>query len=107
MKSIIWKRGFFILTLISSLLLGFWGITKSSLYMGFLRSMSRQKMDVVWVQAPRQLGTELYIAAEFLIAFAVPFGLTWLVYFIITRVVFPNSRIGIDKTKKENFSLEN
>ncbi|RKU09968.1 hypothetical protein C6501_14240 [Candidatus Poribacteria bacterium] len=99
MKSIIWQRGFFILTLISSLLLGFWGITKSSLYMEFLRSMSRQKMDVVWVHAPRQLGTELYIAAEFLIAFAVPFGLTWLIYFVVTRVVFPNSRIQVDKSR--------
>lgn len=99
MKSIIWQRGFFILTLISSLLLGFWGITGSSLYMEFLRSMSRQKMDVMWVQVPRQFGTELYIAAEFLIAFAVPFGLTWLIYFVVTRVVFPKSRIQVDKSR--------
>ena len=100
MKSIIWRRSFFILTLISSLLLGFWAATTTSLYMEFRRLMSLSKMDVMWVSAPRQLGTELYIAAEFLIAFAVPFGLTWLVYFIITRVVLPNSRIQVNKSKE-------
>ncbi len=94
MKSIIWKRGFFILTLISSLLLGLWGATKSSLYMEFLRLMSFQRMDVHVLHFPRPLTTELYIAAEFLIAFAVPFGLTWLIYFGITRFVTPRSRVS-------------
>ncbi len=75
--------------------------------MEFLRSISRQKMNVMPLNVPRPLGMELYIAAEFLIAFAVSFGLTWLIYFVITRVVFPKARIGIDKTRKENFSLEN
>ena len=92
MKSITWKKGFFFLTFVFSLLLGFWGITQSYLYMEFLRLMSYQKMDMIPLNAPRPLGTELYIAADFLIAFAVPFGLTWLIYFGITRFVTPRSR---------------
>ena len=102
MKSIIWKRGFFILTLISSVLLGFWGATKSFLYMEFLWYMSWQKMAVMGIRAPRPLTTELYFAAEFLICFAVPFGLTWLIYFVVTRFVFPNSTIKNDKPSKQS-----
>ena len=107
MKPANWKKGLFFLTIVSSILSGFWGITKSYLYMEFLKLMSYRKMDVMPLNAPRPLGMELYIAAEFLITFAVPFGLTWLIYFVITRVVFPKSRIRIDKTRNGNFSLEN
>lgn len=101
MKSIIWKKGFFFLTFVFSLLLGFWGITNSYLYMEFLMLMSRQKMDVMWVDAPKQLGTELYIAADFLIAFAVPFGLIWLLYFLFTRYVWRGFRLQIERTGRK------
>lgn len=107
MKSINWKKGLLFLTFVSSILLGFWGITNSYLYMEFLRLMSFRKMDVMPLNAPRPLATELYIAADFLIAFAVPFGLTWLTYFIVIRFIFPSSKIRTDKTSKQNFSLEN
>lgn len=103
MKPTNWKKRLFFLTFVSSLLLGFWGITQSYLYMEFLRLMSYRKMNVMPLNAPRPLATELYIAVEFLIAFAVPFGLTWLIYFVVIRFVFPNSKKQIDETSKDNF----
>ncbi len=56
--------------------------------------MSYRKMGAMPLNAPWPLGTELYFAAEFLITFAVPFGLTWLIYFVITRFVTPRSRVS-------------
>lgn len=100
MKSSNWKAGFFWLTLVLSILFGFWGAIKTLLYREFLRYMSYQKMDMMWVHAPKQLGVELYIAAEFIIAFAIPFGLTWLIYFIVSRVVFPNVRTQVNRSNK-------
>ncbi len=85
MKSINWKIGIFWVTCVLSVLFGYLVVKKSALYSDIVRSISYQRMDVMLLPNPKPMSIQLYNSVEFLICFAVPFGLTWLLYFIVTR----------------------
>ena len=45
------------------------------------------RFNIMWLHPKISITTELVLLAEFLISFAVPFGLVWLLYFITTRFI--------------------
>ena len=87
MKSLSWKKGFFSLTLILSLLFGFLVAKKTEFYKRFFEPMFDQTKDVMWLQHNFSTQSLIYLLVEFLISFAVPFGLVWLLSFITMRIV--------------------
>ncbi len=58
-----------------------------------LRDISYQKADIMLVPYQKPFTTQLILAAEFLVAYVIPCGLVWLVYFIITRFLTTRSRV--------------
>ena len=82
-----WKRGLFSLTLVLSVLLGFLVAKKTEFYKRFLGPMFDQTKDVMWIQHNFSTQSQIYFFVEFLISFAVPFGLVWLLSFITMRIV--------------------
>ena len=101
MRSIKWRQVFFIITCICSFLLGLWNVTQTSTIKFWLKTMSLQKMGFRGVTTPRTLSSELYHAIEILIAFAVPVGLIWLIYFFIARYIFPPSADRLKNISKK------
>lgn len=87
MKFIRWKNGIFYLTLVLSILFGFLVAKTTVFYKRILASISDQTQDVMWLQGNSSTLSEMYLLVEFLISFAVPFGLIWLLSFIIIRFV--------------------
>ena len=87
MKSISWKKGVFYLTLVLSILFGFLVAKNSAFYKLLFQSMSDEVQNVMRLQYNVSILTTIYLFGEFLISFAVPFGLVWLLYFITTRFI--------------------
>lgn len=87
MKHIKWKKGVFYLTLVLSVLLGFLVAKKSAFYKLLFQSMSHEAQDVMRLHHNVSTLTAIYLFGEFLISFAVPFGLVWLLSFITMRIV--------------------
>ena len=55
----------------------------------------------MWIQHIFSTQSQIYFLVEFLISFAVPFGLVWLLYFITMRVVVRDfTGIGWSLTRK-------
>ena len=80
------------LTLILSLLFGFLVAKKTEFYKRFFEPMFDQTKYVMWLQHNFSTQSLIYLLAEFLISFflisfAVPFGLVWLLSFITMRIV--------------------
>lgn len=101
MKSIKWRPVFFVMTCVCSLIFGFWSITQTASYKLWLKKLTWQKMDMMGVTVPRPLSSEIYYAIELLVAFALPVGLTWLVYFFIARYIFPPSKYRLKNISKK------
>lgn len=96
----IWKKGFFYLTLGLSILFGYLVAKQTEFYKHLLKSMSDQTKDVMRLQY-KSTSTEVYLWIEFLICFAVPFGLVWLLYFITMRLVVRDYKVsGWSLTRK-------
>ncbi len=93
MKSINWKFVFLPITFVLSILAGIWMATQTIFIQEILRTISLQKADIGIVPYQKPFTTQLYNAAEFLVAFAIPCGLVWLVYFILTRLLTTRSRV--------------
>ena len=86
MKVISWKKGVFYLTLVVSIVFGVLMAMKTAFYKHFFQPMSDKPQDIVWVQHEIPIATQLGWLVEFLIMFALPFGLTWLLSFVIMRI---------------------
>ena len=86
MKSISWKKGVFYLTLAVSIVFGGVMATKTAFYQHFFQPMSHKTQDIAWVRYEISIGTQLGWLVEFLIMFAVPFGLVWLLSFVTMRI---------------------
>ena len=82
-----WKKGFFSLTLVLSVLFGFLVAKKTVFYERLLKSGYDPNTDVMRLQYDFSTESQFYLLVEFLISFAVPFGLIWLLYFITMRFV--------------------
>ena len=93
MKSMNWRFVFLPITFVLSILAGFWGVSGSYLYQEILRMNALQKLDIGVVAYQKPFTTQLFNAAEFLVAFIIPCGLVWLVYFIITRLLTTRPRV--------------
>ena len=93
MNSINWKFVLFPITFVLSILFGFWIASKTALYQEMLRDISYQKADIMRVSYQKPFTTQLFLAAEFLVAYVIPCGLVWLVYFIISRFLTTRSRV--------------
>ena len=93
MKSINWKFVFLPITFVLSILAGIWMATQTIFIQEILRTISLQKADIGIVHYQKPFTTQLYHAAEFLVAFAIPCGLVWLVYFILTRLLTTRSSV--------------
>ncbi len=102
MKSINWKLVLYPITFVLSILIGFWGVTGTYLYHEFVRYNALRKADIMWVPYQKPLTTQLFYAAEFLVAFIIPCGLVWLVYFLITRRLTTRPRVRKLSHSKEN-----
>lgn len=102
MKSINWKLVLYPITFVLSILFGFWGVSGTDLYQVFLRDISLQKADIMRVPYQIPFTTHLFSAAEFLVAFIIPCGLVWLVYFTITRLLTARPRVRKLSHSKEN-----
>ncbi|MYB65020.1 hypothetical protein F4083_12385 [Candidatus Poribacteria bacterium] len=92
MKSINWKFVFLPITFVLSILAGIWMATQTIFIQEILRTISLQKADIGIVRYQKPFTTQLYHAAEFLVAFAIPCGLVWLTYFTITRLLTTRTR---------------
>lgn len=86
MKIISWKKGVFYLTLVVSIVFGVLMATKTAFYQHFFQPMSDKTQDIAWIQYEIPIATQLGWLVEFLIMFAVPFGLVWLLSFVIMRI---------------------
>ena len=86
MKFISWKKGVFYLTLVVSTVFGVLMATKTAFYQHFFQPMSDKTQDIAQIQYEIPIATQLGFLAEFLIMFAVPFGLVWLLSFVIMRI---------------------
>ena len=87
MKFINWKKGVFYLTLVLSVLFGVLMATKTAFYQHYFQRLSEDKtQDIARIQYEISIATQLGFLAEFLIMFAVPFGLVWLLSFVTMRV---------------------
>ncbi len=86
MKSKSWKKGVFYLTLVLSVLFGGLMATKTAFYQHFFQPMSDKTQDIARIQYEIPIATQLGFLAEFLIMFAVPFGLVWLLSFVTMRI---------------------
>ncbi len=102
MKSINWKLVLYPITFVLSILAGFWGVTGTYLYHEFVRHNALRKADMMWVPYQKPFTTQLFNAAEFLVAFIIPCGLVWLVYFLITRRLTTRPRVRKLSHSKEN-----
>lgn len=102
MKSMNWKLVFLPITFVLSIFAGFWGVTGTYLYQEFVRRISMQKAGIVGIAYQKPFTTQLLHAAEFLIAFIIPCGLVWLVYYIITRLLTTRPRVRKLSHSKEN-----
>lgn len=102
MKSINWKFVLFPITFVLSILIGFWSASGTYLYQEFLRRISMQKADMMRLPYQKPFTSQLFDAAEFLVAFIIPCGLVWLVYFIITRFLTTRPRVRKLSHSKEN-----
>ena len=87
MKSINWKFVFLPITFVLSILTGIWMATQTIFVQEILRDISSQEADIMGVTYQKPFMTQLYHAAEVLVAFAIPCGLVWLTYFTITRLL--------------------
>ena len=105
MKSINWRSVFLPITYVLSFLSGIWGATQTIFIQEILRRISLQKADIMAVPYQKPFTTQLYHAAEFLVAFAIPCGLVWLVYFIITRLLTTRPRVRNLSHSKEKTTL--
>ncbi len=92
MKSIKWRPVFFIITCVFSTLFGFWNVTQTVSIKLWFKILSLQKMGIMGVAPPSSLSNEIFHAIDLFIAFTVPVGLTWLIYFFIVRYIFPPSK---------------
>ena len=104
MKSMNWKLVLYPITFVLSILAGFWGASGSYLYHEFLRDIALQKANIMMLHYQKPLTTQLFNAAEFLVAFIVPCGLVWLVYFLITRRLTTRARVSKLSHSKENMT---
>ena len=86
MKIIHWKKGIFYLTLVVSIVFGGVMATKTAFYQHFFEPMYHKTQDIAWVRYEIPIATQLGWLVEFLIMFAVPFGLVWLLSFITMRI---------------------
>ncbi len=86
MKFISWKKGVFYLTLVVSTVFGVLMATKTAFYKHFFQPMSDKTQDIARIQYEIPIATQLGFFAEFLIMFAVPFGLIWLLSFVTMRI---------------------
>ena len=102
MKSMNWKIVFLPITFVLSILVGFWGVSGTYLYQVFVVRISMQKAGIVGIAYQKPFTSQLFNAAEFLIAFIIPCGLVWLVYFIITRFLTARPRVRKLSHSKEN-----
>lgn len=93
MKSINWKFILFPITFVLSILFGFWSAANTYLYQEILRNYTYQKADIMLVPYHKPFTTQLMLAAEFFVAYIIPCGLVWLVYFIIIRFLTTRSRV--------------
>ena len=102
MKSMNWKLVLYPITFVLSILIGFWGVTGTYLYQEFVRRISMQKAGIVGIAYQKPFTSQLFDAAEFLVAFIIPCGLVWLVYFLITRRLTTRPRVRKLSHSKEN-----
>ena len=86
MKSKNWKKGVFYLTLVLSTLFGVLIATKTAFYKHFFEPMYDKTQNIAYIQYEISITTQLGWLVEFLIMFAVPFGLVWLLSFVIMRI---------------------
>ena len=86
MKSINWKKGVFYLTLVVSIVFGVLMATKTAFYKHIFEPRYDKTQDIALIQYEIPITTQLGFLAEFLIMFAVPFGLVWLLSFIAMRI---------------------
>ena len=86
MKVISLKKGVFYLTLVVSIVFGVLMATKTAFYTHFFEPMSGKTQDIAWIRYEIPIATQLGWLVEFLIMFAVPFGLVWLLSFVIMRI---------------------
>ncbi len=93
MKSINWKLVLLPITFVLSLLIGFWMATQTAFFQDILRYISYQKADIMGVPYHKPFTTQLIQASEFIVAFVIPCGLVWLVYFFISRHLTTRSRV--------------
>ena len=86
MKSRSWKKGVFYLTLVVSISFGVLMATKTAFYQHFFEPLSDKTQNIAYIQYEISMTTQLGWLAEFLIMFAVPFGLVWLLSFLTMRI---------------------
>ena len=86
MKFISSKKGVFYLTLVVSTVFGVLMATKAAFYKHFFEPMYDKTQDIAYIQYEIPIATQLGWLVEFLIMFAVPFGLVWLLSFVIMRI---------------------
>ena len=86
MKVINWKKGVFYLTLVVSSVFGVLMATKTAFYQHFFEPRYDKTQDIALIQYEIPITTQLGLLAEFLIMFAGPFGLVWLLSFITMRI---------------------
>ena len=87
MKVISWKKGVFYLTLVVSIVFGVLMATKTAFYKHFFQPRFDKTQDIAYIQYEVPIATQLGLLAEFLIMFAVPFGLVWLLSFVAMRIL--------------------
>ena len=85
MKAISWKKGVFHLTLFLSILFGFLVAKKTAFYRHSFEALYAKTQDA-WIEYEIPIATQLGLLVEFLIMFTVPFGLVWLLSFVIIRI---------------------
>ena len=86
MKFISWKKGVFYLTLVVSVVFGVLMATKTAFYKHFFQPMYDKTQDIAYIQYEIPIATQLGWLVEFLIMFVLPFGLVWLLSFVIMRI---------------------
>ena len=74
------------MTLVVSIVFGGVMATKTAFYQHFFGPMYHKTQDIAWVRYEIPIATQLGWLVEFLIMFAVPFGLVWLLSFITMRI---------------------
>ncbi len=74
------------MTLVVSIVFGGLMATKTAFYQHFFEPMYHKTQDIASVRYEIPIATQLGWLVEFLIMFAVPFGLVWLLSFITMRI---------------------